>query len=368
MKARFFDFVIRHFESRLGDKTRIELDEMAQYDDLLQLMYSLIFPPLDEEGRNLWALGVPVTPVVFYGTEPFYDMLRDPLSKELKVCMIDQQDRVRSKLNLEAIYSVILEKLYGHAPFSGQSVVRSVENEATGLSGFFRLNFDSRFIETFPNGPLPELDPAFFRPRPQVSELLPWLTEHLPLSGFRFEGISAITVTDVTTEYVTESIKSIILNPDYCNDDSCQDEVERYLKILSGTSAVSIGLLPLLRVNDRPVFSDESWDRSALAKAVEKSGSNLGQTYLEMAEDYFREPGLILHETIPGYQLQEPFYLDPLRRDGIKAFAVMPVFYNSRVIGALEVSSRKRRSSESCPAIQAGGGYSPADPDPAVER
>ena len=336
MKVKFLDFMIRHFEERLGDKVYVELDDMVQYNDLLELMYTSIFPALADERDSLWALGVPVTPTIFYGTDAFYNVLRDPVSKEMKVCMIDREERERKAPNLEVIYALILEKLYGFTSFSGKSVIRSLWNVATGLSGFFRLNIDSRFIDIFPKGPLPEIDPALFPSRMTDVEKLVWLQEHLPLSGFRFEGISAITVTDITEQYVMESIKSIILNPAYC-ENGCEDEVTRYLGILSGSAEVNFGLLPLLKINDRPVFSDESWDRSVMTQA----GGNLEDMYLEMAVDYFRDPTLILYEQLPERKRGEPAFLEYLRRTGIQSFGVMPVFYNSRITGALEISSRK---------------------------
>ncbi len=337
MKVKFFDFMIHHFEERLGDKVYVSLDDMQDYPDLLELMYTSIFPALADERDSSWALGVPVTPVIFYGTDRFYDVLRDPVSKEMKVCMIDQGERERKTPNLEVIYTIILEKLYGYTPFSGESVIRTMWNVATGLSGFFRLNIDSRFIDVFPKGPLPEIDLSLFHSGMTEAEKLAWLQKHVPLSGFRFEGISAITVTDITEHYVTESIKSIILNPAYCENDSCEDEVTRYLGILSGSGEVNFGLLPLLKINDRPVYSDESWDRSVMAQA----GGNQEDMYLEMAGGYFRDPVLMLYEQLPERKYGEPALLEVLRRTGIQSYGVIPVFYNSRITGALEISSRK---------------------------
>jgi hypothetical protein len=335
MKAKFLDFMIHHFEERLGDKVFLELEEMQQYDDLLELMYTCIFPAVADEKDSLWALSVPVTPTVFYGTDAFYNVLRDPVSKEMKVCMIDHDEKERKGPNLEVIYSLIFEKLYGYTSFTGKSLIRSLRNESTGLSGFFRLNVDGRFIEIFSKGPLPDVDPKLFKSGMTKEEILAWLQKHVPLNGFRFEGISAITVTDITEHYVTESIKSIILNPAYC--DTYEREVTRYLGILSGTNDVSFGLLPLLKVNDQPVFSDASWDRSVLARVAEDPEN----MYLEMAGNFFREPELILYEQLPERQKGEGIILEPIRRAGMKSFAVVPVYYNSRITGALEVSSRR---------------------------
>jgi len=194
---------------------------------------------------------------MFYGTDAFYDMLRDPVSSELKACMIDKEAKVRKKINYELVYSVILRRLYGYNYAAAGSLIRSLENTATGLQNYYRLNIDTRFIEVFPKGALPEIDPAVLQLHPSAPETLSYLLERLPLSGFRFEGFSAITVTDETSDYVVESIKSIILNPAHCDSEFHQEEVIRNLKILSGKSDVNFGLMPFLRINGKPVFSDE---------------------------------------------------------------------------------------------------------------
>src|SRR5258707_11145526 len=79
MKLKYLEFVISHFENRLAGKETITAEEMSGYEDLLELIYSALFPAIDDERDNLWALSVPMRPVIFYGTEPFYYLLRDPL-------------------------------------------------------------------------------------------------------------------------------------------------------------------------------------------------------------------------------------------------------------------------------------------------
>src|ERR1700754_1678468 len=65
LRVKFLDFVIHHFEERLQGKHVIELEEMSQYGDMLELVYTVIFPVLADERDTAWALGVPVKPVIF---------------------------------------------------------------------------------------------------------------------------------------------------------------------------------------------------------------------------------------------------------------------------------------------------------------
>src|ERR1700759_3186353 len=112
MRVKFLDMVANYFEERLQGKYAVTIDEIGKYGDLLELMFTAIFPPLTAEGENAWALSVPVTPVIFYGTDTFYDKLRDPLTHEMKACMMDSRHKVRKKMNFEVVYSLILKRLY----------------------------------------------------------------------------------------------------------------------------------------------------------------------------------------------------------------------------------------------------------------
>jgi hypothetical protein len=340
MRVKFLDMVIHYFEQRLQGKYQVSLEEIGQYGELLELMFMAIFPPLADEGDTAWALSVPVTPVVFYGTDPFYDKLRDPVTHELKACMMESGHTVRKKVNLELIYSLILKKLYNFDFAAGTSVVRSLTDRDTGLAHFYKLNLELRFIEVKPKGVLPEFDASFLRSKPPLPQALEWLKENLPLSHFRFEGISALTVTDITTHYVVESIKALILNPERLDKTTHRHEIMRYLNVLAGSNDIRFGGLPLFKVNGRPVYSDDLRHHTVLSElAADKVEAE--ETYLCLVDHLFQEPRLILFETIPDAGPGEPYYLEPLRRAGIHSYALMPVYYNNRLAGVLELSSLK---------------------------
>jgi GAF domain-containing protein len=339
-KVKYLDFLVHHFEERLKGKDLLEPEEMQQYVDLLELMYGSIFPPIADERDNLWALGIPMKPVIIYGTDSFYDLLLDPASGKLRASMIDPEEKERHKLNMDTIYSVILNRLYSYSVPTKDTMIRSWKNESTGLPSYYRLNIDTRFVEVFSKGPLPEVDPELFQSHRSRAEILDWLMEHLPLEGFQFRGINAITVTDVTKSYVMNKIRGLLLDPSTCDEVTPQDDVMRYLQILCGTMDADFGLMPFLKVNGRPVFSGESCHHSVLAKAAQTE-SQQEAYFVGLVQNYFLEPRLILYETLPPYQQEEPYFLASLRRVGLKAYGLLPVYHNSRLVGLLEVSSHK---------------------------
>ena len=337
MRAKFLEYVIHQFEERLRGKDIIPEEEIGQYGDLMELMFTCVFPALSDERESAWALAVPVTPTVLYGTDLFYDKLRDPVTHEIKACMMDKGQKVRTKVNLELVYSLILRRLYNYSLASGTSVIRSMTDKSTGLAHFYRLNLDIRFVEVLAKGQLPAFDPTFLQSKPPAKEAVAWLQEHLPLNAFLFKGISALTVTDITTEYVVESIKRLILNPERYDQASHQQEVIRYLNVLAGTNDVRFGMLPLIKVNGKPVYSLDVCHQTLLAKMVKGQE----EAYLCLVDKIFSEPKLVLYESLPAPEPGEHFFLEALRRHKVHSYGLMPVFYNTRLAGVLEISSQK---------------------------
>lgn len=339
MKAKFLEFVIGHFESRLSAKTPVTIEETGEYEDLLQLIYSTIFPVIADERENLWALSIPLKPYIFYGTELFYELMQDKKTGVLKDPLIDTKTHQRKKINLEFIYSLVLKKFYNHtySPASN-TFIHSLEDSDSGLSKYFRLNVDTRFVEVLLKGPLPEIDPETLSARLLESDALAYLNEQLPLSLFRFEGISAITVTDITPEYAVENIKNIILDRSDCDKDTHYEDVIRSLKALAGRKDIGMGLMPVVKVNDKPVFPEETCTHSILAVTAAKYGG-AEETYLSLAETYLKKPQLIFFEKIPEPDEDAPYFLTMLRKSGVKSYGLMPVFYNNHLAGVLEVYS-----------------------------
>ena len=340
MRVKFLDFVIHYFEERLQGKHILQLEEMSQYGDLLELVYTICFPPVADERDTAWAVGVPVKPIIVYGTDFFYDQLRDPVTHEMRACMVNDQDQVRTKMNVELVYSMVLRQCYDIEMTAGSAMIRSLKKAETGVPGYYRLNVDGRFIEVKPKDKLPPLDPTQLNVKRPLSELVPWLLEHLPLSQFIFEGISALTVTDVTEEYVVESVKNLILNPGICEGSHNHAEVIRFLNVIARTNDVNFGLVPLLQVNGRAVYSDTSCYHSIIGEAA-GSDEETEKIYLNLVDKYFRDPKLVLYETLPEPVSGEHFFFGTLRSAGIISYGLVPVYYNNSMAGVLEVSSRK---------------------------
>src|SRR3569833_1104796 len=154
MKLKYLDFVISHFDHRLGDKDTITHEEVGQYEDLLELIYSALFPAIEDERDHRWALSIPMRPVIFYGTEPFYNLLRDPQTGEPRASLVNDKKEKRKGINFEFAYTLLVKRLYNFdIYFPSTSIIHSFVDEVTGASNFYRLYIDTRFIDISPKQP-----------------------------------------------------------------------------------------------------------------------------------------------------------------------------------------------------------------------
>jgi len=219
-------------------------------------------------------------------------------------------------------------------------MTHSMEDTATGIARIYRLNIDTRFVRIVPKGVLPKLDFAVLQAHMHESTAITYLMELLPLSLFRFEGFSAITVTDITPDHVLETIKNIILDHADCGKEGRYDEVIRSLKSLTGKGGIELGLIPILKVNGKPVFADDICVHSVLAAAAKRSVDGKGR-FMEMSDNYMQDPRLLFFESITPDNEKKYFFLTDLKRSGIKAYGLVPVFHNNQLAGILEVYSRQ---------------------------
>jgi hypothetical protein len=217
-----------------------------------------------------------------------------------------------------------------------------LEDEKTGLTKYYKLNLDTRFIEIQTTEPLPELRiEDFLSGNYDHSEALTFLEKKLPLDMFRFEGFSITSVTDVTAEYSIENIKDIILNQSSFEEDNYYENVIRSLKTLVGSNDIEFGLLPVLEVNNKLIFNDGECLNSKLMSIAQESG--MGEmAYMNLATNYFQNPKQIFFAEIRTEDEERHSYLKMLKTKGIHAYALSPVYFNNALVGVLEIYSEKK--------------------------
>ena len=340
VKKRFYEFVLEKFEKHSELLVQVAPADMIRYNELLELVYGILVPAIADENNTFWALSQPLMPVIFYGTDAFYNLISDGETHMVKASVIQSNTEDKIKANHALVYSFLLRKLYNFNFIFKNEVVHSLLDEKTGIIKYFRMNLDDRFIKVVANKPLPAINMESIQLNPQEAMELSSLEKILPLDIFSFEGISVLTLTEVTDQYAIETIKNIILshNPGDTNFD--YGNVISSLKTLAGNNSIEFGLLPLLKVNNKVVFNDDTCMNSILIGTAKQHGL-AEEAYMSVADRYFEQPKILFFKTITKeLEASHPF-LKMLKQIGIFSYALIPVFYNNKLCGVMEIYSTR---------------------------
>lgn len=334
----FFQMVLDKLEEDPAFLEPIKLSEVGKFEEQLSLVYGMLIPSITDEKSVLWAISTPISPTVFYGTDNFYNLIIENGTGQMK-CGLIKEDTVSLKQKVLLVYSFILEKLYGFPPSHRNDLIITLKDDKTGLPKFYRINTDNRFTDVFAKGSLPDINPEVIRRQLQENIDLNELTQLLPLSLFRFEGISVITLTDITEEHTLENLKNTILNRTTYSSQVYYKRISESLKMLVEDPDVEFGLMPHLKVNDKLIFNNNTILHSKLINAATKS--NLAEEmYLSLASEYFQNPKVIFMRTINADDEKHEF-IKILKDDGVESYALLPVYYDNKIVGVMEVYSSK---------------------------
>lgn len=338
-KSYVFNYVIEQFEAHPELLQPIALTDAIKYPDHLQMIYTTLTSLAEDESTQLWALCLPVRPVIFYSTNAVYRLITDMMTSHLQNNVLPKDPDEFNRHKLQYSYAFILERCYGIRYTFGNDMVHVMQDAGTGVHRYFRRNLDNRFIKIHHDGTLPELDTVMFRPGYNNSDkVMELLQEQLPLDQFRFEGFGITSVQEVTSEYALEQIKNMLVNHTTLEADNDYSRFYNELKILGGSHRLEFGLLPVLLVNNKVVFRENACHNSILVKIAQEE-NKVDLVYERLMDGYFKEPRLM---DVPPVQEDpnESAYFKMLRERGIATCGLVPVFFNQNLVGILEVYSR----------------------------
>lgn len=340
IKSAFIEFVLEQLKKHPDLNGELTLEKLMSHRELLDMIYAALSISVEDEKDHLWALCAPITPIIFYGTDALYSLLQDEQTGMVKNSILETQFDIVHNKRPELLYTLILFRVFNFPQAFKTELIKTIVDENTGLQKYFRLNFDMRFLNVYPTEELPSLSSEQIQRILHEPAPLQTLFRLLPLNKFRFEGLSVVTLSDVTEHYAIEDIKDFIFNKGNCSTDDYFGGIVRSLKTLVNSSDVEFGLLPILKVNDKLVFNEDTCLHSKLITSARNH--RIAETaYLTVAENYFRNPKLLFFKTITPEDQAKHIYLKLLKVDGISSYALMPIFYNNNLAGTLEVYSRK---------------------------
>jgi hypothetical protein len=307
---------------------------IGKHQELVDLMMSAMFPPgfwEQEYGAALF----PFQLRAFYATAAFRRSLMNGDGTLNGRVHVDEQRIGAAKVMLA--YELILERKYGiHLGVEVPFIFTAVD-PATTLERHFQLQFDWRFVDVKPVGPIPKLTEADRRRLQSGNVDVDVLRELLPPEKFVLRGFMILKAVDVTDQTVLSSLKRDLIDKESIVSTAHFESLQAKLRTLFRRPGLHLGLAAVegdrvLVLNDAMshdhgcIFAD-----SAHHKTSEFAGSLYERAVLEGRP-------LIIDDlaTWPDRTKIE----DELIASGARTFVCAPLRYQDAVIGTLELMSR----------------------------
>lgn len=341
VKATLYRFILRRFE-RHPELMQDEVDvaSLGKYGDLLELIQDTVTPLVKDDNEVMFALSVPVSPQFFYCSDALYNIAFDE-----NHCFKQSVDRMspeaRGTRRIEYIYRFILERLYKYHLVTEHDLVYSLCDDDTGLMRYYKLDLDTQFVDVQCNGPLPEIDFELLIDYTDTGYNLSLLQKIIPLSMFTISGFSIVQITDVTATQAVENIRNSLLSVAHISHEEHFNNVSTAIRTLLQSNSIEVGILPFLKVNDQFVLDSKRNNTSLLVKTATPCGA-LEMSYSALVDKYMKHPKPLLVPSINSEALSRYPYLQPLKDAGLNSYLVIPINYNDKLVGILELASAKK--------------------------
>ena len=335
-KAKLYKFVLDEFNKAPMPGDFIEFDELPDHAELLELIYMILSPPTANEKEFLWALSAPGSKYLFYRTEAFDQTVESGTSGETGARFASEEKEFIKKCLRTSAYKIILEKFYNLDSVELDRIIYSHFDLTRGLTRYYQVGRDTRFIRISYKDTLPALDCETPEKYIRNGHPTEYLQEILPLSNFCFTGFTVVTLEDVTNEYATEIVKRALIST--IESEEARFESVRYgLKLLGSNKDIDFGLLPFVSVNNMLVFDHGECTRSVLLTVAGQSEEIMASVYAA-AEKYREHPELKIYST--GHDVKTlSVHIRALFDAGVGSYCIAPVYYNQSLVGVLEIYS-----------------------------
>ncbi|MEQ7801435.1 GAF domain-containing protein [Pedobacter sp. ASV1-7] len=339
-KVNFFNYILGQFNAFPELKEPIPAGDAEKYTALFELIYTALSPIINDEKQQYWAISTPVSPCFHFGTDAFYSVLMDATKCHLKADLSLPSKKEMEKNLISAFYNLIMERFYNFSLTGNQMVIHSVIDPETHLLKYYRLNIDTRFIEVKSNVQLPEYNIKDVRDYIKDEQnTLKVLTKLMPPENFSIEGISIVTLVDVTDEYALETVKNLVINQSESQRGLHTKEIATALKTLVGTDHIDFGMIPYIKLNNQVKVNQLQGFNSVLLQVATEDGFD-DITNHTLVDNYLSQPRTLIFPDIKEEdQIKYPT-LKLLGQTGIKSYAIFPLYYNGGLVGCLEMYTK----------------------------
>ncbi|WP_256005779.1 GAF domain-containing protein [Pedobacter deserti] len=342
-KVNFYKYILEQFEKFPELRRPIAADQAAKYAPLFELIHTSLSPILNDEQNQCWAIGTPLTGLFHYGTDAFYSVFMEPNRCNLKHDLTLPPKKEMEAELLSSFYNLVMEKYYNFSLTNTQSSIHSIIDPETHLLKYYRLDVDTRFLDISTEAKLPEYNLKDVKDDiKDERNILKILTKLIPPQLFKIEGISIVSLTDVTAEYILESVKNLIIAHNESRKAEHSEAINVALKALVGTDQADFGMLPYLQLNKKLMINEHSGFKSIVVQLARERELDEKEVH-RLIEDYLKQPRTLIFPEITKEEQENYPLLQLLGEEGIKSYALFPLYYNAKLVGCLEFYTRERK-------------------------
>ena len=156
IRSRFFNYLVERFETEpalLEPVCNSEL--LGEHGDLLELLGTSLFPVVTDPEKNIFTLAAPYQFSIFNESASFRKLFVD--GEEHFTLPENASAEYLKQIHSSLIYEHALEKFYGIKLNTNTDLVYPVIDAATGMTRYYKLRYDRRFIDLHLKGKLPDL-------------------------------------------------------------------------------------------------------------------------------------------------------------------------------------------------------------------
>jgi len=339
VRSHFFRFVLEKIRSYPELIKGIPVSDAAKYDEVLELVASVVFPLIEDENEMLFGLTSGISPQVFYASNAFHRMFE--LKPDIDMGAINWAGKEnQQELHQQVQYDLILQKVYGFELPQKKEMIRSFLNPVTGLYQSFRVNIDTRFVEVKLKTKLKtdKLTDNSISACFECSNGYDEIEKLVPLSNFSSYGFSIVTLTEITEQQSIEQLSKAIITIDKQNASGDFIHITRLLQTMLGNSYYKFGIMPFFTVNNRAALLYENFPYSILVKASWDAGIPK-PVFTRYINHYIKDPRYITYQSSDNSSSLPAPLQNALKKAGFHYYVLAPVYFNDVLVGILETGA-----------------------------
>lgn len=321
---------------------------LKKHEDIVDVLMSVIYPAAQWD-RLIQASIAPFQWKAIYST-PLFDKIFNVNEEKVKKLKEDSKHMLVGKTI--SAYVSILKQVYDINVKFGTPFVYGIEDESTGLTRYFQLNFDSTYVKIKVVGEKPELTPE------NVKELLKDITDletwakYLPTDRFEFHGFVTLYAINITDQEVLSQLKHDLLSRESIISIERFKTLEQKLRDLFRVPDLKLGLAAIPTDWNRFEEYGRKIGDSFMFNAIDKVSCN---DFSNSIYDIAMSKGkpVIIEDLVEC--TDKTIIENELLNQGIKSFALAPLYHQNELIGVLELGSRKPNEINSLNAIKLNG-------------